>query len=239
MNNLFIKARIPNSHYVIPFGIYPIIRVVKGGWWISTPTSVNLYVKRGEGFPVEGDRMKLSELAKCMKFLEILKWKLIDPEFCSRRKVNKGQTPFETFYLSQFPYGSAFCYVFREHKVTSKIEGKWECCFCPKMPFKHAEKWGKVDYSGRPNIELTEGPHVSCVLDLDGVHRSTPEIIKELESIKIHTIMQFLKRIQIPHPKLQVLSHMWHFYVMSEITIPRIGRVTGQTHHDYIKGYQE
>lgn len=198
-----------------------------------------MYVKFTEGFLVEGDKMKLSEIARTIKFLELLKWKIIDPEFSSRRVTNKGQMPFETFYLSEFPYGSAFCYVFRDHKVKEKLEKKWECCFCPKMPFKHGADWGKVDYSGRPNIQVSEAPHVSCVLGIDGKHRSIPEIIKEIEGIKIHTLMQFLKRIEIPDSKLQLLSRYWHFYVMSEVTIPRIARLTGQSSKDYLKGYEE
>lgn len=228
---IMITKDIPNKHRVKKFGIFRPMRKTRNGIWITAPTGFPLLVKRGEFIYVEGDKVKLSEIARTVKYLEILKWKLMLPDFKSRHKFEGGR-PIETVVeLCELPWGSAFCFLFRDIKTKHKIDGKYCTCFCPKKPWCHADDWGRYSHPNSP-----EKPHISCILDREGNIRPPTEIIKEIQEIDIMTIMEFVKKIKdrINQDKLRSLACKWHFHVWHKITIPRIDRVS----KDFVKGYE-
>ena len=216
-----LKDNVSEKHYVNKFGIYKVIKKHVDGVWIRSITNVRVFIKRKEYMILEGGNMKLTELARTLKFLEILKWKVLTGEVGNKRH-QQGYTPIESYLINEFPFGSAFCYVFRDFKCKKKVDGKFSICFCPKKPWEHLTEWARTQPPENPNIAYPEGRRINCILNADGSHRDTKEMIKSIEVIKIMDIVKMLKKIKIPADKLLHLSRLYHFHVWSKISISRI-----------------
>ena len=134
--------------------------------------------------------MKLSELARAIKELELIKWRLVSGCYKNYDKLidvaNKGgknyvaKMPVQYYYVNEFPFCSAFCYVFRRfqiegNKIVKKDPPYTEFkCLCPMSDFNK-----------------------NCHLDSDGKHLPENFIIDKVESISISKIAKYLKKMQI------------------------------------------
>jgi hypothetical protein len=217
---VLITQDIPNKVRVEKGGIHRVIRQTRSGSiYIRSITRELLKVKPGEFVIVEGGKMKLSELARCAKYLEILHLKMMQTGFKSRSNMNP---PIESFLLNEFPHGSAFCYLFRGTWTAKKVRGL-STCFCPKRPFDHSD-WGQSRIPNSPGLKATEPPHVNCRLLLDGSCRSIDEMIREVEALEIGTIMKFLSRAKIPPHKVRHMCTLWHFHVWQRVIIGHLDR---------------
>lgn len=159
-------------------------------------------------------RMKLSELAKCMKFLEMMRWKLIlghYQEVQVGRTCIRIQSPIEQFFLNQFPFYSPFCAVF-SRKGVKNDEGV-HICWCPMRPYEHPE-W--ITLPLHPREGYWKKAHRSCILEKGSKpnsyrHRSELSLLQQVESIPVVEIMQHLKKIKLD-PNLNKLFVMLWFH---------------------------
>lgn len=219
---LLLIQPIPTQLRLSPYAILHIIKRDDKGWWCWHGVErKKLRAYKHEGKEVEG-RMKLSELARTVKYLELLKWKIMIGE---DKWIDK-------YLLNQFPFGSAFCYLFRDTKTNIRINSRFSTCFCPKKPWvsKNLEKMCLLDNKCSP-----EGAHVNCILDIDGKHRPISDIISEIESIPIIEIMAFIRKLNISSDKLELLNSLWHIHIWQRITLPHVDRLSSS---DFKEGYK-
>lgn len=213
---------IPTTLPVEVGGIYR-ARKVRGNYYIKS-NGYLLKVKPTEAIEVEG-KMKMSDFARCLKYLEILKFKAL--------LLDNNLTTSDLRMLQELkPFGSAFCYIFRGIKTKKKFEDKFTTCFCPKRPYQHPE-WGRVDQRKTKSPKSTEKPHVNCMLNSDGNLRDIKSMIKELEQIPIIDIIDFIKRVPISREKKKLICQLWHFHVWHRISFNKVDTVIRHYYNDY------
>ncbi len=221
---------VPNNHYVEFLSIAEVYKETDKAYYIHTPDEVTLKVYKHEAKEVEGRFVKLSEVARCIKYLEILKWRLLTPEFAL--SFGNGKRPIEYYWINEFNFGSAFCYLFRKVKTKIKFDNLYTTCFCPKKPFLHPE-WARIEKPVSQDVEATELPHVSCVCSSDLHHRPVKDIIAEIEAIPISAIMDYVKRVKFTNAQKYKLCLAWHFFVWSKVSISKAEENKG-----FINGYK-
>jgi hypothetical protein len=224
-----ITKPIPNKAYVEVGGIYRVIKR-QGSLWVRSLNRQLVMIKKGEFVYVEGGKMKLSELARCIKYLEVLHLKMLLPDFKSR---SKASPPIESFLVNEFPFGSAFCYVFRGKWTKKKIDG-CRTCFCPRKPFEQ-DDWKRVRKPKDKNKSMPEAEHISCRVLATGKMRSIKDRIQEVEEMSIETIMKYIKKVKLSREQLRQLSLLWHFHVWQQLTVSHID---SNNPNEFKKGYQ-
>jgi hypothetical protein len=230
MKRIMLIKPVPNNHYVELLSIAQVYKETDKAYYIHTPDEVILKVYKHEAKEVEGRFVKLSEIARCIKYMELLKWRLLSPEFAS--SFGNGKRPIEYYWINEFPFGSAFCYLFRKIKTKIKFDGEFTTCFCPKKPFTHPE-WARIANPVSQDSQATEPPHISCVCSGDLHHRPVKEIIKEIEDIPIMDIMEYVKKIKFTDAQKYKLCMIWHFFVWQRVSIHKT-----EDNKDFIKGYK-
>lgn len=135
--------------------------------------------------------MKLSHLAKCLKILEELKWAIPAGLLDDKSKVLKHH-PKEYSLISDLPCCSAFCYMFRPYKMQSADPENSFNCFCPR-------------YNKGNN----------CGFNKNGKRKPEFQILDEVKSISIPTIMKYLKKLPLSkhQEKLRKFQSLWYINV--------------------------
>lgn len=221
-----------NRDWIEKCGIYRVCaETIKGNVWIRAGTGSLVKVLKNEFKEVKGGKMRLSELARTVKYLEILKWRIISPNHVPNKPI--GKVCVESYMINEFPYGSAFCYIFRKYKA--KSGEPFKSCFCPKLPHTQRDRCRMEENVQPLTGEVLEPAMISCVLNREGNHRTVQEIIDELMDIPILNIMKFLQKIKLEQYQLSYLSSMWHFHVWHKIQTGHIDSVP--TKRDYKDGY--
>ena len=141
----------------------------------------------------------------CIKELQLMKYRMWNTDNlesdCTNSIVAKIAERKVTWHLvkdyfliNEFPFNSAFCYLFRKYQI--KSSGK---CFCPmncKRKF--------------------------CVID-EETHTAYPMsvLMDKVERIPITNIMKYLKRIQISKEQLKHLSLLWNIFIKTKLSANR------------------
>ena len=132
--------------------------------------------------------MKLSELAKCIKECELIKWKIRIGKIASKQP---GHLPIQYYYINEFPLCSAFCDIFREWKYPNSDK-----CYCPV---------------GRTEKTCVMNPKTKK-------HFDEAEMLHHIESIPIETIMKMIKKTDVLQDKDKMKKYMrlWKFHIEKE-----------------------
>jgi hypothetical protein len=153
---------------------------------------------------------KLSHFAKCIKYIEILKWQFLSD--LTNKKLD-GSMSTEEHLFSSFKHHSPFCEVFRKFKVDMDTETKY--CYCPMKPDKHKEDWPIY----RNRINGKKRRHCSMFRNEDGelCHVAEKKMIKRIQRISIDSIVEMLKEIKIPQSLIIKVRGLWFMYVFYKI----------------------
>lgn len=212
------------SWHLIEIGaIYYVYKHYKQYYLIkSWASDIGIWIKESEAkiLNLKRRKMKVSDLAKCIKYLEMIKWG-IDLGFYERYDLEnsiktpcKFGKPIEYYFINEFPFSSAMCYIFSRKRV--KDEKGRHICFCPKKPYDHPE-WPTI--KNNPKDVYWNRSRRSCILykgeDGKSHHRPVSNIYQEVSELSILDIMNHLKPIlsNIPKYKLKHLSSLWHIHL--------------------------
>jgi hypothetical protein len=161
----------------------------------------------------------------------MIKFRIMDSEFVTDTDTSAyhlspfKQAPIEHFFINEFPFNSAFCYLFRKYKCTSPIED-CRCCFCPKRPDLNYQTMGTSEGEGYKRI--------NCRLKPDGKHKSIPQLIEEVKAIPIVTIMKFLQKCPPDRTQLRLITNDWFFHVWHRV----VKANSRNTNKEYLPEYQ-
>lgn len=202
---LLITKEIPTKEHIELYGMYNVLKITpKKNFIIKAPTGRRVYIYSHEGKLKKGLKMKLSQVAICIKYLEILKWRLLTDEF----DTIKGK-PVEYYHVNEFPFNSAFCYMFRSYKAKSPIDGV-KCCFCPKRPDKNHKRLGITNGEGIKRI--------NCVVNPAGKNRRPIDIIEEVKTIPLAVIAKFVQKVKVSKKQMRMITNLWYFHVRNKVT---------------------
>lgn len=219
-----IISCIPVSElHVIPFmSIHRVVDRTDKFWCIvSRYTGKYIWIRKDEATAIKAKdaKVRLSDLAKCLKYLEMIRWKQVCGHYSTRRAGGQMVPRFEieVFYINEFPFYSAFCHIFSGIPV--KNDKGIHICYCPRKPFEHKE-WPtrKKD----PKGVYWKKKRRSCLHErVDGEvrHRPQAEVLKEIEAIPVIEIMLMLKRVmkRIPKHKLQDICALWNLFIKNKV----------------------
>jgi len=204
-------SNIPTKERLEKFGIYRIVRETEKGYWIKSITDRNVYILKTECRTIkEGLKMKLSEFAIALKYLELLKFKLISNDN-GFKKLEHNNKPIEYYHVNEFPYNSAFCFIFRNYSA-GEVNG-CNCCFCPKQPHKNYSTMGVSDGEGLKRV--------NCVLKSDNRHKTVPDLIQEVINIPVTLIMKYLQKIELTDVQKNLITNIWYFHIWHRVKKPR------------------
>lgn len=141
----------------------------------------------------------------CLKELEKIRWRLINGEFVDWDEILTGKInylkdrPQEFYLINEFPFQSAFCYMFRGYQIRNKkivqVGPPYSefNCLCPLWPK------GKSCYvKGQTNKFMVE----------------------KIDSIPIENIMKILKKMPLHREmvKIRHLSGIWNIHLQPQLT---------------------
>lgn len=134
--------------------------------------------------------MKLSELAKCLKILEIMKWELYAGKYdnCQNMTIGKKRSP-EFYCINRFPFLSAFCYVFRAYEMQTKVADSQFNCFCPRY-----------------------NNGINCSFSKDSHRKTELQVAESIYAISTVKLMKYLKKLPLQKLSYQIreLHKIWN-----------------------------
>jgi hypothetical protein len=213
-------------HKIYKNSIYKVFEERKRFYLIeSQETGKGVWVRKDEAVIYKGrSTMKYSEMAICLKFLERMKYKLIlghyNREGSQFGIVNPMNPPIEHYFINEFPFNSAFCFIFRKSKVRHNED--YDICFCPMKPYENPQ-WPvyRTEYLG-PDGETIEKARRSCV-HFKGAKtgkiklRSTQKQLEMIESIRVVEIVKHLKKVKLTPYQKKVMSTKWFLFIKHRV----------------------
>lgn len=211
-----------------PFGLYKVFKE-NGDFYLieSGATGKGIWIKKEEAEEVKKVSMAFTyrEMATCIKFLERMKYKLImghyNEVFEQGCKI-KRSNPIEYYFLNEFPFNSAFCYIFRKFRVKGTAPKDVHVCFCPMKPYentqwpisrgKHLGSDGEEVSYARRACNLYKGKKSGKIKP-----RSEQKMLEMIEEISVYSIMKHLKKIKITKVQRKKMAMLWYFHIKHRV----------------------
>jgi hypothetical protein len=209
-------------HLVEVGGIYKAWKT-PNGYIIESDDGYAVYIKEDEAEEYKGEVMPfmLSDMAKCIKYLERMRIKILMGHYCEKKygiHTIRHETPIEHYYVNEFPFYSCFCALFRNFKVKGKAPKGVHVCYCPLKPYEHPE-WPTTETSYMDGEgEIVDKKRRSCI-KYKGKKtgkifiRSEAKRLQMVEDVSVRTIMKHLKKIKVPKTMKKHLCSLWFHHI--------------------------
>lgn len=211
-----------------PLGLFKVHKELDQYYLIeSAATGKGVWVRKDEAEIAEGETMSITyrELATCIKFLEMIRFKLSLGHYDTANVKNQDITyerPIEEFFINEFPFNSAFCYVFRKFKVNGTAPKDVHVCFCPLEPYKNTN-WpihrGKYIGSDGNDVHYARRScnHFKSKKTKDVRIRSETKRLEMVEQTSVLSIMRHLKKIKLSKVVRKRLTGLWFIHIKHRV----------------------
>ena len=207
-------------------GTYKVFGTTRNSYLIkSFRTGKGIFVPKENAKEGKPMAMTYRDMGKCIKFLQLMKYKILlghyDEKYANSHKII-NKTVMENYFVNEFDFESAFCYMFRNHKVKDKSGKGIHICYCPMKPYEH-ELWPIVEdsYMGQDGSEIST-KRKSCnhfVSKKTGKVklRSFEKQLELTKSISVKDIVKHIKRIGLAKAKKKKLAGLWFCHIQQRV----------------------
>lgn len=205
-----------------PKGIYKVFKVTPYYYLIeSGATGKGCWIRKDEAVETSSEKFKLSDLAKCIKYLECMRYKLMMGHY--NEKTERGvkiwqDIPIEHYFVNEFPFYSCFCAVFRKFRVKDKTGKGVHICYCPLKPYENPQWPIQKDKHLGADGKMVKTKRRSCQkyrsAKTGEVHfRSEAKRLQMVEDTPVLEIMRHLKKIKISKAMKKHLCGLWYHHI--------------------------